>query len=653
MSQVIKDVKLLPAQAASRPAHVSDDIRNGTAVRTGLDSRAELTFTDQTLAGSAPTRSSVLTRARANWIRRRRHASARPQKCRRRQINTVAITAAITGTTIMIEFHPNAYIKFIVLEGTGRIFRNDRVGESVLVHAGQMLIVNPNGKGLPDPVDVDLKRLMETSLLINGFGPLPSDDLIARVISAQSAQKNDGGLIETNLVIFGGGTAVNLLDPTYANVIDQANSNEERQPTPPPMTPTPPPNTPTPPPGKYGTLTTISTPNPYVINSGTTIQTDPTITNNGVTDYGKIYRGQALDGLASDWAFGSTSAFDTSSGFNNQIGTSGGAAFKFTALQLTGNPTIDTTNGQINLGLIAVNGITSGGPGGVLTFAGIRGLLLATVNGPITLGPEISFSIMHDLTIYARGANSDLTLGSDIDTGSNVYLYAERDIIATSNITTDEFIAVAGRDISISEAMSGVSGIQATTMSFNAGNNINIGGAFDTDETAMDSSGDVTLVAGNDIASSGGIDITRTNGGQADGLNVTFDAGNDLTVGTSSIDNLAVTVDNSGGHLNTGGNIDLLAGGNLTVMGDASFIVQNTGGSIGTGGNLTLAVGGNLSTQALTLYVENYDEVSTNSAGYIGTGGNLFVTTGGDLTADSIDALINNRTGGTSIRGLT
>jgi hypothetical protein len=50
VSQVIKDVKLLPAQAAPRPAVVSDAVRDGTAVRTGVDSRAELTFTDQTMA---------------------------------------------------------------------------------------------------------------------------------------------------------------------------------------------------------------------------------------------------------------------------------------------------------------------------------------------------------------------------------------------------------------------------------------------------------------------------------------------------------------------------------------------------------------------------------------------------------------------------
>ena len=50
VSQVVKDVKLLPAQAASRAASLHDEVRDGTAVRTGVESRAELTFTDATLA---------------------------------------------------------------------------------------------------------------------------------------------------------------------------------------------------------------------------------------------------------------------------------------------------------------------------------------------------------------------------------------------------------------------------------------------------------------------------------------------------------------------------------------------------------------------------------------------------------------------------
>src|SRR6266851_2423790 len=49
VTQIINDVKLLPGQAAARAAIVNDSVGVGTAVRTGTDSRTELTFADLTI----------------------------------------------------------------------------------------------------------------------------------------------------------------------------------------------------------------------------------------------------------------------------------------------------------------------------------------------------------------------------------------------------------------------------------------------------------------------------------------------------------------------------------------------------------------------------------------------------------------------------
>jgi hypothetical protein len=40
---------VLPSNASPRPAAVNDDVRHGTAVQTGVQSRSELTFKDQTI----------------------------------------------------------------------------------------------------------------------------------------------------------------------------------------------------------------------------------------------------------------------------------------------------------------------------------------------------------------------------------------------------------------------------------------------------------------------------------------------------------------------------------------------------------------------------------------------------------------------------
>ena len=109
-----------------------------------MQSRAELIFTDQTLARlGANTVFSFNEGTRNLELSGGAMLLQVPKNAGGAKINTATVTAAITGTTIMLEFHPDAFIKFIVLEGTGRIFLNAHIGESVLLHAGQMLIVSP------------------------------------------------------------------------------------------------------------------------------------------------------------------------------------------------------------------------------------------------------------------------------------------------------------------------------------------------------------------------------------------------------------------------------------------------------------------------------------------------------------------------------
>ena len=109
----------------------------------------------------------------------------------------------------MIEYHPGVY-KFLVLEGTGRLYRPGHLGDSVLVRAGQMVFGNPDA-ALSDPVDVDIDRFMKTSRFITDFPPLRSEKSIMAESQKQQREKSNKTLIDTNLVIFGGGTQVSLI----------------------------------------------------------------------------------------------------------------------------------------------------------------------------------------------------------------------------------------------------------------------------------------------------------------------------------------------------------------------------------------------------------------------------------------------------------
>ncbi|PYK84427.1 MAG: hypothetical protein DME40_19455, partial [Verrucomicrobia bacterium] len=49
ITQIVQDVKVLAPHVAARPAHLNDNVTDGSAVHTGADSRAELSFADLTI----------------------------------------------------------------------------------------------------------------------------------------------------------------------------------------------------------------------------------------------------------------------------------------------------------------------------------------------------------------------------------------------------------------------------------------------------------------------------------------------------------------------------------------------------------------------------------------------------------------------------
>ena len=223
ITRLINNVQLRPGQEAPRAAVLSDNVPDGTTVATGMDSRTELTFTDQTSARLSANTIFSFNKGTHNLDLAEGAMLLRvPKGVGSAKITTGAVTAAINGTTVIVECHPHAYLKFISLEGTARLYLKRRWGESVLVRPGQVLITNPDAKSLPDPVDVDLERLLKTSLLIIDFPPLGSQNLIAKESARQQRAKSKKTLIDTNLVIFGKGTLVSLTNPVPANAATPA-----------------------------------------------------------------------------------------------------------------------------------------------------------------------------------------------------------------------------------------------------------------------------------------------------------------------------------------------------------------------------------------------------------------------------------------------
>ena len=98
VTQVIQDVRVLPSNASSRPAAVNDNVRQGTAVQTGVQSRSELTFKDQTITRlGEKTIFSVGDGPRTIDLGSGQFLLYAPKKAGGAKVKIGPVTAAITG----------------------------------------------------------------------------------------------------------------------------------------------------------------------------------------------------------------------------------------------------------------------------------------------------------------------------------------------------------------------------------------------------------------------------------------------------------------------------------------------------------------------------------------------------------------------------
>lgn len=235
VTQVIRDVKVL-AKTGARPASVNDSVREGQAVRTGGDSRAELIFVDQTIARLGA--NSVFTfghGAKEFDLSSGAALIVVPKEAGSVKISTAAATAAVTGFIALVESHAQGVNKFMIIEGEACVSRKLKGSPGdpcTTLRAGDMLIIQPGMRGNGETRRFDIKKTVESAHLLTEFGKLPKwalDD-IKGAIDGQNA---------------GGGPPGAPQDPTGLDTVDQG-MNAKPSPTPKFVPP------PGPPPGRAG-----------------------------------------------------------------------------------------------------------------------------------------------------------------------------------------------------------------------------------------------------------------------------------------------------------------------------------------------------------------------------------------------------------------
>jgi mannose-6-phosphate isomerase-like protein (cupin superfamily) len=197
VTQAVRDVRLFTSNAAPRPASVNDNVHQGTVVRTGSDSRAELAFTDRTLTRlGANSAFSFGEGARDLDLASGTILLYAPKSSGGRRINTAVATVAGTSFTAMAEYHPKSWLKFIILEGHGSVSLKRHPGETRKLRAGQMISVGPGAAKLPEPQDIDLSKLIKTSLLSTKFPPLPNLNMILTEANNQQVSPPSSHLVD-------------------------------------------------------------------------------------------------------------------------------------------------------------------------------------------------------------------------------------------------------------------------------------------------------------------------------------------------------------------------------------------------------------------------------------------------------------------------
>src|SRR5438876_3208423 len=190
VTQVVQDVKVLPTSGASRQAAVNETVHKGSAVQTGVKSRSELTFQDQSITRlGEKTIFNVGGGARTIELGSGQFLLYVPKNSGGAKVKMGSVTAAITGTTVLGNVQPNGIVEFTVLEGTANV-RLESVGQCLRIHAGQKVTYDPIAGRLGNPVDVDIKQQL-TSPLVTDFRKLPSAALINQEVQLRGRANDD------------------------------------------------------------------------------------------------------------------------------------------------------------------------------------------------------------------------------------------------------------------------------------------------------------------------------------------------------------------------------------------------------------------------------------------------------------------------------
>lgn len=511
----------------------------------------------------------------------------------------------------------SGFSKMIVVEGTMRVYLNDRLGESMLIKPGEMIILNPNANRLPKPVKVDLNRLVRSSRLVSGMeenndpGPDPTggtgnndpiltDGAVRESLDQQKEQIQSGELATTDVAV-----VKNRLLPKASVLGDREKERDIIL-------------------NRTSTLTrTDLSPifqKPPMIPGTTTIQNGseiigapPTVTTANGTFKGSIYRAESRQSIA-DFAFEDGQkpidlAMTNPDGGPAQPLEKNAALFKFENLRVSGNPSIiqTTDSGTFGsvlpelVGLISMNELLFGNGLNVGPSQGFglpEEVFIVSENSGVTIDNATLSNLANEWIFYGRGGEISITdsifdvPGGDLSfaaqtniltTGTNIFDAAHIDMRAlntvdlsnTGSMTTNS-LDVSGRMITLPSVINSNSAF--LNLTYNDINGSATPFALDTSQFPLGSLNSFRgLFSGTDVEINNNFDISSPSLASLDLGTDEFFFINGVSVSANGADFASVDVIGEQGiTLLTGSSVDTVSsdGSAQTMLGSSFGPIQ-------------------------------------------------------------------------------
>ena len=195
------------------PSHVAvgNILSGGVTIENGANARSELTFVNRAVVRLGARTSLHLKDGGGAMELRDGAILFQIPRGSNAEVTAGPIGLTSKGATGLLERNRDLYIKLLLLEGDARVMLPGRVGESVVIEPGQIMIMNPKSTALPGAAYFNIARAVKTCRLLNDFPPLRGENLIAEEAAKQARLTKTGDYVSSNLVIFGRGTQVNMI----------------------------------------------------------------------------------------------------------------------------------------------------------------------------------------------------------------------------------------------------------------------------------------------------------------------------------------------------------------------------------------------------------------------------------------------------------